>query len=165
MAEDFTAIEAWAADLLSAMGEGERRGLIRRIMVKLRSSQSRRIARQQNPDGSRYEPRKKPDKKRRRIRDRAATRSGRIRERGKGPMFRRLRTPKFLSIETDADQGEVGFSGAAARIGLVHQEGRRDRVSRRQGAPEVQYPARVLLGFTEEERAMIMDMILDHAIA
>jgi phage virion morphogenesis protein len=50
----------------------------------------------------------------------------------------------------------VGFTAAAARIARIHQLGLRDRVSRKPGAPEVTYEARELLGFTQDERLMIL---------
>ncbi|MDZ4371545.1 MAG: phage virion morphogenesis protein, partial [Phenylobacterium sp.] len=86
-------------------------------------------------------------------------RSGAIRRRAGAPMFRRLRTAAFLRGEIDADGVAVGFSGRAARIAVVHQDGLQDRTS--PGGPIAQYPMRRLLGFTAEERQAVLDAIMD----
>ena len=152
MSEDLSALETWAAELLAKMEEGERRGLARKIAVDLRRSQSQRIAAQQNPDGSGFAPRKGQA-----LRGKV----GRIKR--KAAMFPKLRRPTFLRTESSADEVAVGFKNATvARVARVHQEGLRDRVSRRKGSPEVTYPARVLLGFTDEDRGRMLDLIVKH---
>ena len=75
-------------------------------------------------------------------------------------MFSKLRTAKHLKIQTDENGLSVGFLGRVARIARVHQEGLTDRVSR--NGPEVNYPARVLLGFTNVDRELIQDSLLRH---
>ncbi|WP_129792567.1 phage virion morphogenesis protein [Sphingosinicella sp. CPCC 101087] len=151
---DFEDLERNVGELLARLDAGARRRLTREIAVGLRRSQSARIASQRNPDGSAYEPRKAADRPR--------DRRGAIRRRTKsGPMFRRLRLTRYLRAESDPSQASVGFAAAAVtRIARVHQLGLRDRVSRRPGAPEVTYPRRELVGFTAEEDAWILDIIL-----
>lgn len=55
---DLAQIEALAGALLRKLGSGERRRILRAVARDLQASQSARIGRQQNPDGSAYVPRK-----------------------------------------------------------------------------------------------------------
>lgn len=163
MSEDLQQLEAWAAGMLEAMSAAERRKLAKQVATDLRRSQAARIAAQKNPVGSAYAPRK--PKKAAPIR----SRQGRIRKaaaarkapRRAGAMFRKLRTAAWLTQEATAEEASVGFrSATAARVARVHQLGLRDKVSKGPRAPEVTYPARVLLGFTEADRAMLLDRVL-----
>jgi len=60
MSNDLERLETWATPLLNKLSAGERRNLARKIAIALRRSQQRRIKKQQNVDGSQYEPRKRP---------------------------------------------------------------------------------------------------------
>lgn len=151
MADELSELAAWTDALTAKLNEGGRRALTRQVGIEIARSQRRRIAAQRNPDGSAFAPRKPKEEKR-----------GKIRRKAAGPMFRRLRTPKFLRMQNDASSAEIGFTGAAGRIAGVHQYGLRDRVSRRAGAPEVSYPERRLLGPSAEDRDRIMDIVLEH---
>lgn len=148
MDADLNQLEQWAGALLDKLEPSARRALTRSIAIDLRRSQRQRIAAQRNPDGSAYAPRKQ-----RNLRGK----DGRIRRQA---MFRKLRTFQHLKPRTDADSLAVGFFGRAARIARVHQHGQRDRVA--PGGPEVQYPARGLLGFTLHDRELIRQRLLDH---
>ncbi|TCP13768.1 phage virion morphogenesis protein [Crenobacter luteus] len=136
--------ESELAGLLSSLDGKSRRQLAREIATQLRQSQQRRIASQLNPDGTAFAKRKPQ------VRDR----KGAIRR----TMFRKLRTAKYLKIETSDTAAVVGFIGAVERIARVHQFGLRDRVQ--PGGPEAQYPARQLLGLTEDEIEAIRDAVL-----
>jgi len=145
---DLEQLEQWAAPLLENLQPGDRRSLARRIGVALRRSQQQRIGAQQNPDGTAYAPRKAQ-----RMRDRA----GEIK---RGAMFKRIRQAKHLRLQADPSQVSLGFFGRVARIARVHQEGLSDRASRN-GEP-VRYERRELLGFTDRDREMIRDILLEH---
>jgi phage virion morphogenesis protein len=149
--DDLTALEAWATPLLQQLSRGEIRRLAVAIARDLRRGQQQRITAQQNPDGSPYEPRKAQPK--RRLRDQV----GALR---RGAMFSKLRTAKHLLTRADAEGAVVGFVGRAARIAAVHQYGERDQVQ--PGGPEVQYPARELLGFTPADLERVRDLLLQH---
>lgn len=151
MADDLSALETWATPLLEALTGPERRRLAREVGQALRRAQQARIAAQQNPDGSDYAPRKAQ------VTTKARQAKGRIRR----AMFTKLRTARFLRILLDEEGVSVGFTGSAARIATVHQEGGRD--TPRPGARSIRYEARVLLGLTEDDRQMIADLILKHA--
>ena len=75
-------------------------------------------------------------------------------------MFTKLRTARWLRISGSADAAEVGFAGRVARIASIHQDGLRDRAAPH--APEVRYPQRVLLGFTNADRERIRDFLFLH---
>ena len=75
------------------------------------------------------------------------------------PMFRRLRTARFLKARADTDGATVGFSGVAARIAVVHQYGLRDKVNN-SGAVAT-YPRRQLLGLSKADRMAIARAVID----
>ena len=149
MADDtgdtFAPLLAELERMTSALDAGQRRRLAMRMGRELRRSQSKRIAAQQNPDGSPFQPRK----------PRERHGGGAIR---RGAMFRKLRQQRWFRIRAMVDGLELGFTPAAARIARVHQLGLVDRVSKEPGSPEVRYPVRQLIGFTEDEIRMLVQM-------
>ncbi|MBM2883180.1 phage virion morphogenesis protein [Chromobacterium phragmitis] len=139
-------LESELSGLLHKVAPAARRALARDIGRALRQSQQKRIAAQQNPDGSGYAPR----------RPQYRQQKGRIRQQ----MFAKLRSAKWLKIEARAGGVEVGFLRGVERIARVHQYGLRDRISRHSHR-EAQYPARELLGLTEHDLEMIRAKVLD----
>ena len=142
---DLIEIDQLAQALLRQIEPGKRRQFLRGVANKVRRSQSDRIARQTQPDGSAFAPRK----------TKAQARKGRLRAK---MMFRRLRMAKYLRSGTEGDEAWVGFSGRAAAIAAVHQEGLEDAPEK--GGKKVRYPRRVLLGLTDAEQGMILDELL-----
>lgn len=149
MANNLEALETWASVLLERLEPGERVKLARSIGQELRRSQQKRVMAQENPDGSKYAPRKKRELR---------GKQGRIRRRL--DMFKKLRTASYLKIRGDSNAVSLGFTGRIARIAGVHQYGLKDRAER--GAPEVQYDRRELLGFTDADLDIIRDSLLIH---
>jgi len=145
MSDNLNALEDWAGALLTKLQPTERRKLNQTIARELRRSQQRRIAAQQNPDGSAYAPRK-PRK--------GLRRGGRIK------MFAKLRQAKHLKLRSDADSIALGITGRAGRIARTHQYGLTDRPER--NGPEIRYARRELLGLTAAELDMIRDRLLHH---
>ena len=145
---ELDAFESWAGHLLAKLEAPARRAVLRDIARELRRSQQARIAQQTNPDGTSYEARKPRPKKH--LRDKA----GRIRRKA---MFAKLRQARYLRAESDAVGLAIGFAGRIARVARVHQFGERARVA--PGGPEHKYPARVLLGFSDNDREMIRNML------
>lgn len=148
-ADPLQQLEEWAMPLLAKLSAGEQRTLARTIARDLRRSQSLRIAQQQNPDGSAFEPRK--PQKRPTLRERKG---------GIKAMFARLRTASHLKTQATANEASVVIVGRAARIALIHQYGLRDQV--RPGGPSVIYPARELLGLSDADREHVRDLLLQH---
>jgi phage virion morphogenesis protein len=132
--------------LLTALSSAERRKLARDIAADLRQRQQRRIAAQTNPDGTPYAPRK----------PRLRAKQGRIRR----SIFARLRTTRYLRVDSTADAAMISITGRAARIARVHQYGLTDRVGKR--GPEYRYPRRRILGIADADRDAIAERIIDH---
>jgi phage virion morphogenesis protein len=149
---ELDAFESWAGHFLAKLEAPARRAALRDIARELRRSQQTRIALQKNPDGAAYEARKPRPKQ---LRDKA----GRIKRKA---MFAKLRQARYLRTENDAIGLALGFAGRIARVARVHQLGERARVV--PGGPEYKYPARVLLGFSDEDRAMIRNMLIAHIV-
>jgi phage virion morphogenesis protein len=135
--------------LLNQLSDKEKRKLSMEIGRKLRKSQSARITKQQNPDGSPYQPRKNQ-----KIRDK----KGHI----KNKMFTRIKMARYMKVKQEPQGTSVGFLGNIAFIAKVHQFGLRDRVRRRKNSPVVKYPSRELLGFTPDEIEMVENDVLTH---
>lgn len=142
------ALEGWAAGLLGQLEPASRNLLARSIGQALRRSQQQRIIAQQNPDGTKYAPRKK-----RNLRGK----QGRVKRKVK--MFQKLRTASFLKMRGDGNVINVGFTGRVAKIARVHQYGLKDRPER--NTPEILYQKRELLGFTEADIDAIRDGLLN----
>lgn len=138
--------EAELSGLIAQLDSKARHQLAREIAKQLRQSQQRRIAAQLNPDGSAFAPRK----------PQVRGQKGKIRR----TMFSKLRTTKWLKTEANANAAVVAFVSEVERIARVHQYGLRDRAQR--GGPEVQYPARQLLGLSDIDVESISDMLLKH---
>lgn len=154
--DELSAVETWAGALLGQLSPAGRRTVMRDVARELRRNQQKRIAAQQNPDGSAYEPRK-AKAVRKKARERAREKRGRIK---RTAMFVRLRTARLMKVETEADGFAVGFAGRVARIARVHQDGQRAPVAPR--GPQYRYPARVLLGLAEIDLALIRERLLVH---
>lgn len=143
--DDLTRLESWVTPLLAKLQPAERRQLARKVATALRRSQQRRIARQQNPDGTAYAPR------------RAQSRQGRIKRKA---MFVKLRQVKFMKASSDPGGVSVGFMGRVSRIARVHQLGLNDQAS--PGGADVNYQRRELLGFSSADLELTESMLLEH---
>ncbi|MEW5714576.1 phage virion morphogenesis protein [Pseudomonas sp. SB113] len=152
MASNLEALETWAAVLLDRLEPGERGKLARSIGQELRRSQQKRVMAQENPDGSKFAPRKQ-----RNLRGK----QGRVQR--KLTMFKKLRTASYLKVRGDSSSITMGFTGRIARIARVHQFGLKDRAER--GAPDVRYEQREVLGFTDNDLDLIRDSLLSHLTA
>ncbi|MBD8236969.1 phage virion morphogenesis protein [Pseudomonas fluorescens] len=149
MANNLEALETWAAVLLDRLEPGERSKLTRSIGQELRRNQQKRVMAQENPDGSNFAPRKQ-----RKLRGK----QGRIRR--KLAMFKKMRTATYLKANGDKNGVTVGFTGRVARIARVHQNGLKDRAE--QGAPDLRYAQRKLLGFTNADIDLIRNCLLSN---
>ena len=141
-------VQAKLTALIANLSPQARRQLGRKIGQALRKSQSNRIARQQNPDGSAFEPRK-PRKE-------FGKKKGRIKRKA---MFAKLRTARHLKVRSNGNEVLVGFNGSSAAIAAVHQYGLSASPSKNKDF-KVQYAQRELLGFTEEDIEMIERFVL-----
>lgn len=141
-------VQAKLTALIANLSPQARRQLGQKIGQALRKSQSNRIARQQNPDGSAFEPRK-PRKE-------FGKKKGRIKRKA---MFAKLRTARHLKVQSNGNEVSVGFNGSSAAIAAVHQYGLSSSPSKYKDF-KVLYAQRELLGFTEEDIEMIERFVL-----
>ena len=144
---DIEQLEAKFSALIANLSASKRQALSRNLGRALLVSQRRRITAQQNPDGSRYEPRK-PQKIRRK--------KGRIRRRA---MFVKLKTARFLKVRSSSNEVTVGFGGRASTIAEVHQYGKAVTMGKRR--KRVTLPQRELVGFSDEDRALIEELVIE----
>ena len=151
MADDLQALEDWAGALLNRLQPAERRKVTQSVARDLRRSQQQRIATQKNPDGTPYVPRKP--------RQPLRAKAGRIKQRR---MFAKLRTARYLRLQSDASSIAIGFAGRVSRIARIHQYGLRDKPGRE--TPDTQYARRELLGFSASDMELIRDRLLEHLV-
>lgn len=142
-------LQAKFTALINNLSPQARRQLARNIGQALRKSQSQRIARQQTPDGTAFEPRK-PRKD-------FGKKKGRIK---RNAMFAKLRTAKHLKVRSNANEVSVGFSGSSAAIANVHQYGLTSTVDRTRNI-KAQYAQRELLGFGNDDLELIENLIIE----
>lgn len=151
MADDLRALEDWAGALLAQLQPAERRKVTSTIARDLRRSQQQRIAAQRNADGTPYAPRKP--------RQELRAKAGRIKQR---KMFAKLRTARYLRLQSDASTIAIGFAGRVSRLARIHQYGLRDKPAR--NAADIQYAKRELLGFTDADLELIRERLLEHLV-
>ncbi len=145
-ADDLSRLTSWADGLLASMEPAARRQLAGEMARTLRTSQALRIRANRQPDGSPMSPRKpQPTLKKNR---------GRLRRK----MFFKISNPSWLKARANEHQAVVEFVGTANRLATIHQYGLKDRIKGR----EISYPARELLGITEQERDQLETTLLAH---
>lgn len=141
-------IQAKLTALINNLSPQARRQLARNIGQALRKNQQARIARQENPDGTAFEPRK-PRKE-------FGKKKGRIKRKA---MFAKLRTARYFKIQSNANEVSVGFNGSSAMIAKVHQYGLMSSPSKTKDF-KVRYAQRELLGFSQSDLDVIEDLVL-----
>lgn len=144
--DDLSRLTSWADGLLTSMEPTARRQLAVDMARKLRASQAKRIRANLQPDGSPMDPRKPQPK----------LKKGRGRLRRK--MFFKISNTTWLKARASEQQAVVEFVGTANRLATIHQYGLKDRIKGR----EISYPARELLGITEQERDQLETTLLAH---
>lgn len=143
---DFKPFDNKLAGLLAALSPAGRRKLAGEIAKQLRTAQQQRIKQQKAPDGSPYQARKRQPLR---------AKKGRI----KRAMFQKLRTNRYIKASGRENVAVVEFTGKVQRIARVHQYGLKDRPSLH--AHSVQYPKRILIGYCEREKIMIVKLVID----
>lgn len=144
-------------DLAGALQPGERRKLAGQVGTRLRAANAKRIKANITPDGDAMAPRKQKPQ------SRGARPT--VREAKAARMFQAAGTPRYLRKQNSADQIEVGFVGAMARIMRVHHFGLRDTVTRDPASPAVTYEARPVIGLAPDDRLAILGQVTDHLSA
>lgn len=144
--DDLQRLDTWLAPLLHQLNPSQQRQLARQVALRLRAANQQTMAAQQNPDGQAWQPRK----------NRSRDARGRLRQ---GPMFRKLRTARHLRAQVLGNAAVVQFMGRAERLARIHHFGLRDRVA--PGGAEISYPARELIGISEEQLDQVTDLALN----
>lgn len=142
-------VQAKLNALINNLSPQSRRQLARNIGQALRKNQQARIARQENPDGTAFEPRK-PRKE-------FGKKKGRIKRKA---MFAKLRTARYFKIQSNANEVSVGFNGSSAMIAKVHQYGLMSSPSKTKDF-KVRYAQRELLGFSQSDLDIIEDLVIE----
>jgi phage virion morphogenesis protein len=143
---EFKPFEDKLAGLIESLSPAARRRMAAETAKQLRASQQKRIKAQQAPDGTPYAARKRQPVK---------GKKGRV----KRTMFTKLRTNRYMKAKGTNDAAVVEFVGRVQRMARVHQEGLRDKPNRY--SEGVQYEARPLLGFSQEEKNLIAEIIIE----
>ena len=133
--------------LIGALSPASRRRLAAEIAKQLRAAQQQRIRQQKAPDGSPYETRKRQPLR---------AKKGRI----KRAMFQKLRTSRYMKASGRNDAAVVEFTGKVQRIAQIHQLGLKDRPNPH--AQDVQYPERQLLGFGQDDKKLVENLIFNY---
>lgn len=144
---ELTPFDDKLAGLIGALSPASRRKLAAEIAKELRRSQQQRIRQQKAPDGSPYETRKRQPLR---------AKKGRI----KRAMFQKLRTSRYMKASGRNDAAVVEFTGKVQRIAQIHQLGLKDRPNPH--AQDVQYPERQLLGFSQDEKQLVEELVIKH---
>lgn len=87
--------------------------------------------------------------------------AGKVRRKGairRKAMFRKLASARHLKANATATEAWVGFSGQAARVGRIHQDGLADKPS--ESARPVRYSRRTLLGLTDADHLMVIEEVM-----
>ena len=142
-------VQAKLTALINNLSPQARRQLARNIGQALRKNQQARIARQENPDGTAFEPRK-PRKE-------FGKKKGRVKRKA---MFAKLRTARYFKIQSNANEVSVGFNGSSAMIAKVHQYGLMSSPSKTKDF-KVRYAQRELLGFSQSDLEIIEDLVIE----
>lgn len=133
--------------LIAALSPAARRKLAGEIAKELRKSQQQRIKLQKAPDGSPYQARKRQPLR---------AKIGRI----KRAMFQKLRTNRYMKASGRENSAVVEFAGKVQRIARIHHYGLKDRPNLR--SENVFYAERKLLGFREEDKKIVLGMIVEN---
>lgn len=142
---DFKPFDDKLAALIAALSPTARRKMAADIAKTLRTRQQRRIKTQKAPDGTPYAARKRQPVK---------AKKGRV----KREMFAKLRTSRFMKATAGNDAAVVEFTGKVQRMVNVHHYGLKDKPGRN-SAP-VQYDARPLIGFNDDDRQVVEEIII-----
>jgi len=158
MSDNLHALESWLAPLVARLAPAQRRQLATTVARELRRQQVANIRAQRAPDGTAWAPRKQP----------ARNARGAIKRKAQAAkagldMFRKLRTPRHLQTRANPGEALVAIAARSQRIARVHQQGLVDRVVKsRADGPRYAYPARPLLGFGADGRALVLHLLMQH---
>lgn len=150
-------LDTFLGEFVSRLEPGERKKLADRVGTFVRQANARRLKGNVDPDGEPFEPRKK--QRSHRLREKATRLKRRVKTK---KMFLRAGGAGYLRRVATAEMATVGYTGAMARIMNVHHRGLRDNVTRDPASPTAEYPVRRVLGLPDEDRAHVLELLVDH---
>lgn len=139
--------------LLARVEPGARRRLAIAMGRRVKTANAARLRANVTPEGTAMVPRKRRVAVPNRLGPPAP-----LAPQKTGRMFRKAATPRWLRVRPDRAGVEIGYSGNAARILRIHQDGGRAQVSPQPDAPFATYPARPLLGLSADDRERLLEL-------
>lgn len=142
------ALDSWLGDVLAGLSPARRKRAALKLGQALRRSNLARITANEEPDGGAMEPRKP-----------RLDRRGRVRRKAGGRMFRKLRLARNWRIDARPDSVEIAPKGAA-KVAGEHHFGKKGFVGRAPDGSRIftRYPQRRLLGFSDADRDLAIDI-------
>lgn len=138
---DFGALDHYLNHLINRLSVREREQLLRKVGQSLRRNNQQRNRAQQNPDGSAW-----------------TTRQARTHRPQR--MMRKIHAAHRLRLQVDAEQLRLGYQGRDAFIARIHHFGQGQQLE----YGFVRYPARELLGISGQDRAWILESIMQQLV-
>ena len=144
------ALDQWFGQVLEGLSPAQRKRAGMKLGKALRKSNLERIASNVEPDGGPMEKRKARLDQR-----------GRVRRKAGGKMFRKLRLARNFRITASPDSVEIAPVGGAAKVASEHHFGLRGFVGRAPDGTKVftRFPERRLLGFSDADRDLVLDVV------
>lgn len=122
--------------LLERISPAAQQRLKNKIAQKLKTANKKRMTAQTSPDGDKWEKRSKTSN-------------------GKGRMMKHLKNQ--LSVRDEGETLKIGFFGSSGRLASTHHFGLAEEL--RSGFAI--YPVRELIGITDEDEAMIEELVTE----
>ena len=136
--DEFQDFDEFVSDVLDTLKPASRAKVLRKMSIKLRQSNQRRMVAQIGPDGSKWTDRKGKSRKK---------------------MMRGLKLGRMLKANSNTNQLTIGWKGKAGGISRVHHYGLRDRVTER--GVRVKYERRELVGLSRKDTDLNHETIED----
>lgn len=140
----------WAESFINTLSPKEQKALYRKLALALRKQNQKRLSKQQNPDGTKWQPRKK------RIDRGSERKEGKVAKQKK--MMLGLRKAKHMKVQANRDGATVGYEGRIAEIARVHHYGLSEHSKWNNST--IRYPERELLGITENNKKMLINKFI-----
>ncbi|UTO04765.1 phage virion morphogenesis protein [Moraxella sp. FZLJ2107] len=143
--------------ILAGLDEKQLARAKRKIATKLRTEQRKRITRQENVDGSPYEPRRPRKPLREDVYNKKGLRNkkGRVKK-----MFAKIKQAKHMRITYPKNSISIGYVGLVGYVANIHQFGLTTPVGERK--IPVKYPVRELLGISESDKEIVDDALFEY---
>lgn len=155
-------LDAYAKKMYQALGPESKKEAEKKIATMLRANMRKRLTDQVDIYDEYFEPRQKEkythDQRFTKPRYRGQKfKVGAIRQK---KMLLGFRDKAWLKIQFETDKLQVGYkAGRTGKTAEVHNEGQAQKIGGRQGKHWAQYPERRWIGFSEEDKAAIDEIL------